>query len=310
MGADLGIAVALAAGVAAVQLRADLAAAQKDLDSLSEQLTATRNERDDAVKAAAAANAKIADLERKRTPNPVPARTFRDCPEMVEVPAGKFMMGSMDGGLNERPVHEVTIGRFAVGKFEVTFADWEACIAGGGCASHKRPSDQGWGRERHPVIDVSWNDAKEYVTWLVHKTGQPYRLLTEAEWEYAARPGTTTKYAFGDAINEDQARYSDRKTAEVGSFPPNAWGLHDMHGNVWEWVEDCYQENHSGAPSDGLARSISDLFAFSAAVRGSTFLTCSARPCATGSGPRSVMPRLVSALPEPFNLLPPVLLTS
>ena len=152
-------------------------------------------------------------------------------------------------------MHEVTIGRsFAVSKFEVRFADWEACVASGGCASNKSPSDQGWGRGRRPVINVSWNDAKEYVAWLTRKTGQPYRLLTEAEWEYVARAGTTTKYAFGDAITKQQAQFSDSKTAEVGSFPANAWGLHDMHGNVWEWVEDCYQENYNGTLSDGAAR--------------------------------------------------------
>jgi formylglycine-generating enzyme required for sulfatase activity len=93
------------------------------------------------------------------------------------------------------------------------------------------------------------------VTWLARKTGRPYRLLTEAEWEYAARAGTTTKYAFGDAINKQQAQFDQNKTAEVGSFPPNAWGLHDMHGNVWEWVEDCYQDSYNGAPSNGSARS-------------------------------------------------------
>jgi formylglycine-generating enzyme required for sulfatase activity len=238
-----------------------LAAGEKERDSLSEQPTAARKDRDDALKAATAANAKVADLERKPAPDPVPGRAFRDCadcPEMVVVPAGKFMMGSTEGDPDEKPVHEVTIGRsFAVGKFEVTFADWEACVAGGGCTTKKSPNEQGMGRGRRPVINVSWNDAKEYVTWLVRKTGQPYRLLTEAEWEYAARAGTTTKYAFGDAINKPQAQFSDSNTAEVGSFPANAWGLHDMHGNVWEWVEDCYQQDYSGTPSDGSAGSIS-----------------------------------------------------
>jgi formylglycine-generating enzyme required for sulfatase activity len=194
------------------------------------------------------------------TARPSTPSTFRDCsdcPEMVVVPAGKFMMGSTDGDPDEKPVHEVTIGRsIAVGKFEVTFADWEACVAGGGCASNKSPSDQGWGKAKRPVINVSWNEAKEYVTWLARKTGQPYLLLTEAEWEYAARAGTTTKYAFGDTIDKRQAQFSESRTAEVGSFPANAWGIHDMHGNVWEWVEDCYQENYDGAPSDGSARSL------------------------------------------------------
>jgi formylglycine-generating enzyme required for sulfatase activity len=159
-------------------------------------------------------------------------------------------MGSADSDADEKPVHEVTISRpFAVGKFEVTFAEWAACVAGGGCTSTKSPGDQGWGKGRRPVINVSWNDAQEYVRWLIGKTGQPYRLLTEAEWEYAARAGTTTKFAFGDAINNQQAQYSDTKTAEVGSFPANAWELHDMHGNVWEWVEDCYHKNYDAMPN-------------------------------------------------------------
>ena len=101
------------------------------------------------------------------------------------------------------------------------------------------------------MINVSWNDAKEYVSWLARKTGQPYRLLTEAEWEYVARAGTTTKYAFGNTINRQQAQFLERKTAEVGGFPANAWGLHDMHGNVWEWCEDNWHPNYKGAPKDG-----------------------------------------------------------
>ena len=124
-------------------------------------------------------------------------------------------------------------------------------MAGGGCRSNKSPSDQGWGKGRRPVINVSWNDAKEYVTWLARKTGQPYRLLTEAEWEFAARAGTTTKYAFGDTLDKQQAQFSESKTAEVGGFPANAWGLHDMHGNVWEWCEDNWHPTYQGAPQDG-----------------------------------------------------------
>ena len=183
-----------------------------------------------------------------------------DCPKMVVVPAGTFMMGSTDGRPDETPVHEVTITQsFAVGRFEVTFANWEACVAGGGCASRKKPDPEGWGKGRRPVINVSWDDAQEYVKWLSDRTNKPYRLLTEAEWEYAARAGTTTKYAFGDTINRRQAHFigdsEGAKTVEVGSYRPNAWGLHDMHGNVWEWVEDCYQDRYTVAPSDGSARS-------------------------------------------------------
>ncbi len=183
-------------------------------------------------------------------------RECEDCPEMVVVPAGSFTMGSAASeqgrSSTEGPHRQVTIARsFAVGKFEVTFAEWKACVAGGGCASNKSPSDQGWGKGRRPVINVSWNDAKEYVAWLSRKTGKTYRLLTEAEWEYAARAGTTTKHAFGDTITKSQAQYGASSTAAVGSFPANGFGLHDMHGNVWEWVEDCWNDSYQGAPTDG-----------------------------------------------------------
>jgi formylglycine-generating enzyme required for sulfatase activity len=196
-----------------------------------------------------------AEEDRKRAEaDPLrPGRVFRDCsnvcPEMVVLPAGSFTMGSNDYD-SEMPPHTVTIQRpFAVGKFEVTFAEWDACVADGGC--RHRPGDQGWGRGRRPVIYVSWNDAKEYVAWLSRKTGKTYRLLSEAEWEYAARAGTTTRYAFGDTISESQAQFSAGKTVEVGSFPPNRFGLHDMHGNVWEWVEDSWHSDYNGAPLDG-----------------------------------------------------------
>ena len=186
-------------------------------------------------------------LEKPRTRG----TSFRDCddvcPEMVFVPAGNFMMGS----------RKVTIPRpFAVGKFEVTFAEWDACVAADGC-SHK-PDDAGWGRGRRPVMRVSWNDTQEYIAWLSKKTGHTYRLLTEAEWEYAARAGTTTPYHTGDTITKQQAQYGGNiflgvwggQTVEVGSFSPNAFGLHDMHGNVWEWVNDWYGAYESGPQTD------------------------------------------------------------
>ncbi len=184
-----------------------------------------------------------------------------DCPEMVVVPAGDFTMGSNEGASDEKPPHKVTIAKaFAVGKFEVTFAEWAACVSGGGYSSNKAPGDEGWGRDTRPVINVSWNEAKEYAAWLTTKTGATYRLLSEAEWEYAARAGTKTRYAFGDTITKSQAQFSEGawgsagKTVEVGSFKPNAFGLYDMHGNVWEWVEDCYADNYNGAPTDGTPR--------------------------------------------------------
>ena len=147
---------------------------------------------------------------------------------------------------------------FAVGKYEVTFAEWDACVAGGGCEGF-RPDDV-WGRGDRPVINVSWDDGQAYVRWLSREAGEQYRLLSEPEWEYAARAGSQTLYAWGDEIGRDRAncdgcgsRWEDESTAPVGSFAPNAFGLHDMHGNVWEWVEDCVNNSYAGAPSDGTA---------------------------------------------------------
>ncbi len=207
-----------------------------------------------------------------------PGHTFRDfdsAPEMVVIPAGAFMMGSKDGGVwgwgQERPVHKVTIPQaFAAGKYPVTFAEWDAAVAAGGVS--RTPGDAGWGRGRRPVIKVSWDDAQAYIRWLNSKVGgYPYRLLSEAEWEYACRAGTTTAYSFGDTIRQDQAEFSDNvlegigkdligkgKTVEVGFFPTNAFGLHDMHGNVWEWCQDCWHNNYKGAPNDGSAWTAGD----------------------------------------------------
>ena len=183
--------------------------------------------------------------------------SFKDCevcPELVIVPSGSFMMGSDDADSDEQPVHEVTIPyRFAVGKYEVTFSEFDACVSDGGC-SH-RPDDQGWGRGDRPVINVSWNDAQEYVRWISLETGESYRLLSESEWEYVARADTTTAYHFGSGISSSQANFERNvgKTVSVGSYPANSFGLHDVHGNVWEWVEDCLNGDYHGAPSDGSA---------------------------------------------------------
>ena len=202
-----------------------------------------------------------------------PGDVFRDCvqcPEMVVVPAGTFNMGSNESEErrddDEGPVHQVTISQpFAVGKYEVTFLEWDFCVAAGGCSGH-RPDDEGWGHANRPVIDVSWKDANEYVRWLSIETGKQYRLLSESEWEYVARAGTAGPFHFGSTISTDQANYTGipaygngregvyrRKTVPVGSFPPNKLGLHDVHGNVWEWVEDCWHENYVGAPMNGSA---------------------------------------------------------
>ena len=196
---------------------------------------------------------------------PQPGETFTDAlasgakgPEMVVIPAGAFRMGCLSNDDScadaEKPVHDVRIPQpFALSKYEVTFVDWDACISAGGCNGY-RPKDRGWGRGSRPVINVSWQDAKSYAAWLSNQTGENYRLPSESEWEYAARAGTITKYYWGNQIGHNRAncngcdsRWDDR-TAPVGAFAPNPFGLHDMHGNVWEWVEDCWNDSYYGAP--------------------------------------------------------------
>jgi formylglycine-generating enzyme required for sulfatase activity len=192
---------------------------------------------------------------------------FKDCarcPRMVVIPAGEFTMGSPPSEQQAETQHRVTIAApFAVSKFEITFDEWDACVKNGGCNGY-RPEDEGWGRGKRPVVNLSWENAEDYAKWLSRRTGKPYRLLSEAEWEYAARAGTTTPFAFGDSISPSQANFDGstdgsgpsevnrKKTLPVGSFPPNAFGLHDMHGNAWEWVEDCWHDDYTAeAPTDG-----------------------------------------------------------
>ena len=184
---------------------------------------------------------------------------------MIVVPKGSFTMGAPPKGryTSESPKHTVTFAKpFAVSKYELTFADWDACVAGGGCNGYK-PSDEGWGRGQRPVINVNWHDAQAYVAWLSEVTGKTYRLLTEAEYEYAARDGTTTTYPWGNDIklngqamadcNGCGSKWDAQQTAPVGSFYPNEFGLYDMVGNVLEWTEDCLHKNYNGAPADGSA---------------------------------------------------------
>ena len=146
---------------------------------------------------------------------------------------------------------------FALSKHEVTFEEYDRFAAATG---RSLPDDEGWGRGRRPVINVSWNDAAAYAAWLSDQTGERYRLPSEAEWEYAARAGTTTAYGWGNEIGYGRAhcdgcggRRDGEQTVPAGSFDPNTWGLHDMAGNVWEWVEDCWHDNYAGAPRDGTA---------------------------------------------------------
>lgn len=210
-----------------------------------------------------------------------PGDEFQDCaecPVMVVVPAGRYAMPMppIDQG---RPYDEgenrlVIISEpFAVGKYEVTFEQWDACIGEGKCSA---ANDEGWGRGQRPVVNVSWTEAKNYAKWLKEKTGKPYRLPTEAEWEYAARAGAGRARFFGIKREEvcEYANLYDRTaekalefgmdtlpcddgfdvTAPVGSFKPNAFGLHDMLGNAWEWTEDCQAVLWRNAPADSSAR--------------------------------------------------------
>jgi formylglycine-generating enzyme required for sulfatase activity len=201
-------------------------------------------------------------------------RSFEDCPtcpEMVVVPAGKFTMGSpnreKERDKDETQVQVSISQPFAVGKFEVTFAEWDACVADGGC-SHK-PEDSGWGRGRRPVMNVSWEDiTKQYLPWLSRKTGKTYRLPSESEWEYVARAGTRTPFWWGASITPSQAIYDGnyvyspggrkgkyrKQSLPVGSFRPNPWGLYDVHGNVLEWTQDCWNQGNFGNPGNGSAR--------------------------------------------------------
>jgi formylglycine-generating enzyme required for sulfatase activity len=242
----------------------------------------------------AASSPQIAGAQAPNTPEsaPVPGQSFkecRNCPEMMVLPAGTFMMGSPADDPDRRDserYHEVTLPRpFAIGTTEVTWDQWEACVRDNWCdgvgvevALRTREDDgspnpdyKDWGRGTRPVVGVSWFDAQTFVGWLNWKTGEDdaYRLPSDAEWEYAARAGTTTRYPWGDALDHDHGNFGiagpglggkiegrDQwagETAPVASFPANAFGLFDMHGNVFEWTEDCFEADRAHAPADGSA---------------------------------------------------------
>jgi formylglycine-generating enzyme required for sulfatase activity len=205
------------------------------------------------------------------------------CPKLVVIPAGSFLMGSPEDERDRNDNEDdqeghggaqvlVTIEQpFAAGRTEVTWAEWQACVDEGGCEG-AGPEEAGgamdWGKGNRPVINVSWDDAKTYVAWLSQKTGHAYRLLSEAEWEYAARAGTTTRFWFGDDITAREASFASScsgvpatkacapdsaGTRVVGSYPPSGFGFYDIYGNVWEWVEDCYVPSYADTSRDGSA---------------------------------------------------------
>ena len=194
-----------------------------------------------------------------------PGRKFRDCtacPEMVVIPGGTFTQGSPaseEGRYsNEGPQRRVSVRPFALGVTEVTVAQWDACLSSGGCNYWPRDAA---GRGSHAMASATWEVAKAYIAWLNSKVeGRPYRLPSESEWEYAARAGTQTRYSWGDGVGRNRANcdgcggsWDNVSVAPVGSFSANRFGLFDMHGNVWEWVEDCWNDSYSGAPRDGSA---------------------------------------------------------
>jgi formylglycine-generating enzyme required for sulfatase activity len=195
-----------------------------------------------------------------------------DTPDLMFIPAGKFRMGDVlgNGYDYERPVHPVQVEAFLIGRYEVTVAEWLACANSGACPGAGAAQDSA---PNHPIALVSWDEAQQYVAWLSRHTSRSYRLPSEAEWEYAARAGSETQYTWGnnEASVCQHANVLDlsgrqanpawtwsvgcddgfARAAPVGSFPPNAWGLHDMIGNVWEWVADCWHGNYDGAPDNG-----------------------------------------------------------
>jgi len=230
---------------------------QAEIERLKRELEAERQ-------ALAAEMAKQKAKPSLKTQKPSQRKFFRDRlkegslgPEMVWIPAGQFEMGDLqgDGTSSEKPVHRVFVKRFAIGRYEVTFAEYDRFAK---ATARNKPNDWGWGRKKRPVINITWDDAVAYTKWLSEQTGKPYRLPSEAEWEYAARAGTKTKYWWGNEIGSNRAncwnsdsQWSGSQTAPVGSFAPNHFGLYDTVGNVWEWLADSWHQNYKDVPTDG-----------------------------------------------------------
>jgi len=274
----------------AAKAQSELEARQKADAEAKRKADEAERKRQDALKAEEERQRAAAEAERKKAEEaarhdpalavkPGSGQSFKDkladgkpcpmCPEMVVAPSGSFTMGSP----GDEPEHysgetqlRITIAKpFAVGRYAVTFDEWDACVAAGGCNGYK-PNDSGWGRGLHPVINVNWDDATAYVAWLSKTTGKPYRLLSEAEREYVTRAGTTTPFWWGKTINTGQANYNGTaypsgptggnrgQTLAVNSFEPNPWGLYNVHGNVYDWAADCWNQTNSGNPGDGTAR--------------------------------------------------------
>jgi formylglycine-generating enzyme required for sulfatase activity len=193
------------------------------------------------------------------------SRDCSSCPVMVNVQPGSFVMGDDRGYRTEKPAHRVTLeSPFAIGKYEVTLEEWNACVSAGACRAIADSSAANL-NEKSPALDLSWEDAQQYVRWLSRLTGEDYRLPTEAEWEYAARAGTTSRYWWGSNMEPGKANckgcggdWSNEAPAEVDSFPANPFGLHGLNGGVWEWVADCWHDSYRGAPRDGSAWEESD----------------------------------------------------
>ena len=194
-------------------------------------------------------------------------KIFRDCklcPELVVIKPGKFLMGINNSNAKNGPAHWVSIKKpFAVGRFEVSFREWHACTASGACTH--APDDHKWGQIRRPVINVTWHQTKTYLNWLSNYTGATYRLPSEAEWEYIDRAGADTLFWWGNQVGINNANcrdcgshWSGKSSAPIGSFRSNPFGLFDTTGNVFEWVQDCWNPSHIGAFSDGRPRTSGD----------------------------------------------------